>query len=483
MTDFFDKKAIRLLVPFILVLLPLIHTLRALVNFCMPMIDYSIYQQAIYEIAEGISLNPYLTTRDIFVFNEHFDPIIFLAVPFTWLTNYSYLGLGTFEWFWYLAFAGFCLTKSNFKDRSEWLLGICFIFFSRSILSGLFFSGHPVTWAIFPLATMTYYLFKDRFSGVFLSALALCFFKETFAFGIAGLATSYLLSKDWKKFLLMATLGLFFLAFEFKLRELWIGKTLGYGNQFLGKLVSSPFEYTIQVLADFNYKAFFKVFFPFFIPIFLILKKIPRDRSFFSHPAVKVIFFMLPLIGIHIIINRFSYHHASKFSALMIPLVLFSGVLSEIKKSRKLMFFTLLLCLIHGMSMYTKVFRALFANKVGRCHINKAKDPYASAIKKTVQRLTMSSKIFTTGGIGPYLMKPRLNIYNHLYGKRPDHLQYIVLEMLPTDSLHPLHPHEVVTMRNECKKFATDIFLDNQYYFFAKGSFPKSCLWKRPKQK
>lgn len=46
---------------------------------CMHAIDFSIYQQAMYDFFAQKTLNPWLTIRNIAFFNDHFDPIVLLA--------------------------------------------------------------------------------------------------------------------------------------------------------------------------------------------------------------------------------------------------------------------------------------------------------------------------------------------------------------------------------------------------------------------
>ncbi|GAB4412589.1 MAG: hypothetical protein OHK0056_17820 [Bacteriovoracaceae bacterium] len=480
MNKVFDSKRNQILALIgigFLLFLPLNHILIGLRYNCFHLIDYGIYQQAIYQIADGVSWNPYVTVRDIFIFNEHFDPVIYLAAPFVRLFNYSYWSLAVFEWLWYVGFCLLALKWAKIQSIKEWILAAGFIFFARGLLSAVLFSGHPSTWAIVPIILLVYFIYKDHTWGIILSALSLNFFKETFPFAVFGLAIPFLLSKDFKRGLPIFIIGCFFVAFELKLRSMWLGKTFAYGNSYLGEIAADPVGRTLKLFKEFEYDSFFKIFFPYFIPLFYLFRREKYHWDFFKTPLAKVSFFLIPMMLIHFIINRYYFHHASQFSAAIIGMILFSGVLTELVKSKKIFWISLVLILVNGMSMYTRLVKSSVGNKVGRCVIYKEKIPYAEKIREIVDTIAEDKIIYTTGGIGPRIMRPRLSLYHHEMCKKMDRYDYLILELKQTDSIWPMHPDTVQGIYKNCREFADEILMENDFFFFAKGKFPHKCIF------
>lgn len=477
----FKQKLVLGLVAAFLIYLPLGHIIRSLLANCAHLVDYGIYQQAIYEIAAGNSWNPYVSVRDIFIFNEHFDPVIYLAVPFTWLSNYSHLSLGIFEWTWYLLFALSSWYLFKPKSTKDFILLFSFALCSRGIIAALAFTGHPVTWAIFPLLLLTYFLKEDNFKGVLLTCLSLCFFKETFAFGIVGLSGSYLLRKQWREFTIIFILGAFFVLFEMKFRAILIGKTLAYGNQFLGQILLDPVAFFRELIVKFDFKSLVKLFIPFYVPVFLIVNKKVKNRDslkeILNSFELRLLSFFLPLLLIHIIINRFFFHHASKFSVLMIGLVLFSGIHYELKKKKWVFCLTVIAALLGGMSTVKKLIKNNFGPKIGQCRVIPEKKNYDKKIKAITETISPNQTIYTTGGIGPFILKPDLKLHHHTMNKRLEQYDYLLLEKNESASIWPLNSQEVRKIEEQCLSMASEVFLNNNLYFFAKGPFKAKCIF------
>lgn len=463
----------------VLVLLPLGHILINLAGNCTHLVDYGIYQQAIYQIAAGESWNPYVTVRDIFIFNEHFDPVIYLSIPFVWLTKYASWSLGVFEWLWYLAFTFLSWVLAKPKNIREMILVFAFVFFSRGILSGVLFTGHPVTWAIVPILLMVYFLSNEKYKGAWVCALLLCFFKETFGFGILGLSGAFILRKEWRRFLSFFILGGFFVLFELKLRSLLIGNTFSYGNMFLAKMFEDPIKFGSKLLVEFEYKSLFKIFFPFLVPTFVVMQKYRKKgwRSFLAGFEFKVLCFLAPMLLIHIIINRFYFHHASKFSALLIGVVIFNDVKREICQRRYLFYLTVLLSVVGGMSMITKIVKSNFSFGSAGCNVSREKLALRTKIKAITDQIGNTKKIYTTGGVGPYLLRPNIQMYQHVMSARLPEYNYIVLEKDPTSSTWPLAPEDVLRIQERCQPYATNVMMDNTSFFFAEGKFPNDCIF------
>ena len=466
------------LLVFALLLLPLLYVIKSIMYNCQSVVDYSIYQQAINELATFKSWNPYVTVRDIFIFNEHFDPIIYTAIPIFILTDFSSYALAFHEWIWYFLSIAFIFVTVKPKTSYHIIFLILLTLFSRGVLSGLLYPGHPVTWALLPLTILTYGLVKDRFNIVLISTISLCFFKETFAFGLFGLSFGYLLDKDKRKFLFLFILSTFFIVFEMKLRAIIIGETLNYGNQFLGQIIADPLHKILDLFIQFNYKAFFKIMFPYILPVLILLKKEKLNvKTLLLSPVVRIILFLTPLAAIHFIINRFYFHHASKFSIVFIGLIAFSNI-EYFLKPKKLYIALCFLFFLNGLSMYTKVSKALMTHKIGTCSRldNTVKDE-TKIIKKMLKDIDEDKIIFSTGGIIPQIIKPKMKIYHKMFSKQKDVYDVLLLETSGATNTYPINLNDILKIKTNCKPFVDKILFSSENHFLALGKFPNSCIY------
>ena len=78
-----EKKTfykVKYLLPVICILfsgLIIFVNIKGILLNCFHATDFGIYQQAIYDIAYNLDPNPFVSVRNIKIFNDHFDPIIF----------------------------------------------------------------------------------------------------------------------------------------------------------------------------------------------------------------------------------------------------------------------------------------------------------------------------------------------------------------------------------------------------------------------
>lgn len=283
----YQKSIIAFFVIFALSILTFINIKGIWLN-CFHATDFGIYQQAIYEIASTFDPNPYLTVRNIKIFNDHFDPIIYLAVPFVRLTNYSPISLILFELFWLLGVFIYVYKKS--ETTSQWVLFSLLIILSKGVMTGFGFPIHPTTWSMLPAFVLAVKILEDDERWILFLSLSLMLFKEAFAFGIVGLAGYYLISKRLRMFFLLFLPALSNIVFVYFLRPYLMGDISSYAGMVLGGGVVAIFK----KLLDVDYKAFFKVFYPFFIPLFLIFRQKLKHKDWLSR-ELGILFYITPL--------------------------------------------------------------------------------------------------------------------------------------------------------------------------------------------
>ena len=456
--------------------LPLVFNIVNLLNNCINIYDFGIYEQAIYEIAGGAGWNPYLTARNVHIFNDHFVPVIFLAVPWAMIFKYNPVSLVVFEWLWFAVTIVMIILISR-KRHSFYEICFYIMFFclSRAILSGLAYPIHPTTWAVLPLFLMVFCLYRDRFCGVFLSCFALMFFKESFAFGVFGLSFFYLLRREYRNFLIILVLSSFFIIFEMKLRELWFGKTVAYGNRFLGVFFADP----VGFLAVFDYKSFLKIFVPYLIPMFFIIKNDWNGiKKIVKKPIAGVFFFLIPMLGIHFISNRFYFHHAGKFGIVLSAVCVFSGICSYIPRKKIIYFLMVLFFLLPASSIIKKMSRRVFFPETAKeCVISREKRKMTGEIRGYFQKQDLSKiKIWSTGGIIQNVMLPGMRIYHASNYVWQGFYTHLLLEMNHSGDIYPLKEHDVETIRSGCAPYVETEIMNNSQFYLASGVFPDSCI-------
>ena len=455
--------------------LPLIANSLHMINGCYNVYDFGIYQQAIYELTRMESWNPYLTLRNIFVFHEHFDPVIYLAIPFALISRFNPLALLVFEWLCFFGIILFTMIKLN-KDKSveEIIFAVFIICFSRSILSALHYAIHPSTWAVAPLFFLIYFFYRNNLLGVVTLSIFLFFFKETFAFGIFLFSFYFLRKKTIKTFAILFISSLFFILFELKFRRIWLGNTYQYGNQFLGRFLDNPWHF----FSVFHYKAFFKVFIPYAIPIFFLIKKeLEIYKNFRSTKIFGVFLLLLPMMAIHFIIDRFSSHHASQFGIVLSAACIWGNTYSLLKKHKILFFITVVLFILTSSSIIKKMIRVIVTQKSQSCILSTDKRHDIKIIKNYFNNQDISNfSIWSTGGIAVNILKPGMKIY-HLHNHTPQpEYTHLLLEINQSGDTFPLNREEVNDLLKRCKLYSNNIILQNDRIYFAEGRYPYGCI-------
>jgi uncharacterized membrane protein len=193
--------------------------------------DFGIYSQAVARLALDPP-NPWLSGRQIHLFNDHFDPVLFLVAPFARLFPAAQVGL---------FFEGLCAVlallplawlarEGKLSLRALWLLGGV-LSLHPGVTQGLGFPFHPTVWAMAPMAWLLAALVLERW-GIALAALVLLLAcKEEFPF--VGVVLSPLLflraprRMAWTFLSISVLWGLFALV----LRPRLLGEVMPYASQ------------------------------------------------------------------------------------------------------------------------------------------------------------------------------------------------------------------------------------------------------------
>lgn len=351
------KQTISIITAYIaLTALALSANLQGLFYNCFSAVDFGIYLQGIYGLAHG-ELNPYVSVRHLKLFSDHFDPINFLPALIMKLTVIHPAVLMTFEWAVIIAFSVivFCLARKRFSLNMSLMLGLL-IFLNKPILMALRFPVHPTTWSSIPLFFVSYYLFERRTTAVFISALSLLVFKESYPFAIFTLGVWYFLQKEIKTSVIFIGSSILAVIGIFILRPWIIGDTYSHAGLLFQDSQGNLMGFLVDRFLHFRYFDLLKNLLPFLILSFIYLKK-QKTQLGLKHPFVGMLFFLAPLLAMQFLGNRFEFHYGAMFTALFFPLLFQADIQDIFAKQKKLSLFILALFIFNAGADIEKIDR------------------------------------------------------------------------------------------------------------------------------
>ena len=484
----------------VVIILLLIGNLLSVIHNGFNVYDLGIYHQAITEIGSG-KINPYITVHNLKIFNDHFDPIIFLAVPFVKLFSNTPEATIVFEFLWYLVFIfliSFAVYKKNITEKKDLqikaiLLIIWIIVFARGLLTGILYPVHPTFWSIVPLFFLCKYIKKDHLKGILWSAFALCLFKEIFPLALVCLSFYYALRKKWKYFISIFLIGGIVSVFGFYVRPLLLGEVHSHGEAFVAKVFELGI---INTLIDIeSIKGLLKLLYPFFIPFYLLYKHEIKEQKF-KHYCFPVLFLIIPILGIHFIIRNIWHQYSAMTIGPLIAILALSSIPLIIVKNKKLLISICILFYLNGSSRHQiqwEVIVRTLDDFIGTNYIEKKEGRYTARHRKIINQVetildenARDKKILATGGIVPRIIAPNREIYHlggHLstYGSRikiQSHYDILLLELNNSPATYPMLKELIDKIKKSCAKFASKTYMDNDFYYLIEGKIPWRCVVK-----
>ena len=479
------------------IFLLLTGNLLSSIHNCFDVYDLGIYHQAITELSLE-NLNPYLTVRNLKVFNDHFDPIVIFAAIFVRLFGNSLESTIVFEFLWYLAFLFFLATSVlavNIKEKKEqkiklvlFIVGIAV--FSRGILTGVLFPVHPTFWSIIPLFFICKYVKQQNLKGIFFSSLALCFFKEIFAPALIFFSMYYLFEKKWKSFFSIFFLGVSGCIFAFYLRPFFLGDTHDWSKHVLTENIFE--KLFIKTLLHREYESAFRLFYPFIIPFYLLYKKEIKKKGF-KHFSIPLFFLIVPLFGVHFINGELWFQYSSIILGPLLAILSLSSVPRIILKNKKLLTFTCLLFFINGLNKHRAqwgiTIRVLedftgtnymeqLTGSYSRCSLTKENRQTMDKVQKILDQKSLDKKILATGGVIPHIISKGRLIYSlSKHSKIQPFYDILLFEVNKSKNfIYQIQEKRTTKIISYCEKYVQKVHMDNDLYYFVEGKFPSSCL-------
>ena len=456
--------------------MPLLVNIRAIYFNCYNAADFSIYQQAIYDILTLRDANPFVSIRNIHIFNDHFDPIIYLAVVFTILFGQGFQQLLVFEWLFYAAviFSVVYIFRSNIEKAIGYLF--CLVL-TKLFLFGLLYPIHPTTWACLPFFWLTYFIVKKKPLHIALTVPILCLFKESYAFAVFPLGVFYLFRKEYKLGASVCSVALFFILFELFFREALLGPIHGHGDGLLEPMIHRPIKFLMDIVADFNAMQFLKMFYPFFFCFLFYIKYEQKRKMVFINSTLPVSLFFFPLLFLQIVRNDIHHHYGPQFGGILFGLMVSLDMLRAF--SKKMFMLLIVVFASSSMGTYTRMFKGLFSSDPfhGKCRVYSGKIEENSIIKSKIEEISRSKVILATGGIIPFIMVGGKAIDHYRsYSSVKKSYHYLLLERNGSGDSYPASFEEVQRVIDSCRELSEDIYIDNEHIFFAKGKFD-NCVY------
>lgn len=200
---------------------------------CFANYDTGIYSQAIGRMSLA-NPNPWLTGRQAAIFNDHFDPILWLAQPLAEVLPAMWAGLVTESLFVLLALVPLLwLHARGLLSRASTVLTASLLLLSVGAVDALKYPIHPTTWSVLPwvLAGVAYHL---RRNGLLLVALVLLFAcKEEFVFAGFMLAAALWLRGDRRFAVGVAGVSAVWLVGVYGLRPWLMGPTFDHSERLI----------------------------------------------------------------------------------------------------------------------------------------------------------------------------------------------------------------------------------------------------------
>ncbi|MCO4795471.1 MAG: DUF2079 domain-containing protein [Bacteriovoracaceae bacterium] len=462
-----------------LVLLILFSNIKGILFNCFHAYDFGIYQQGIFNIAGGESLNPMVTVRGLKAFNDHFMPVILLAVPFAWISNLHPVSLIVFEWMWFalFLFLVFRELKKREFEKPLILYSLGLIIFSKGILTGLEFPIHPGTWSLPIWFLLFLNLEKDKCKKMMFFGIALCLFRGTYPFAVFMLGLYFLGTRKHPiTGIVLSGFSVIYSYFVYILRPRLLGETASYGGSYFKGYLDNPIEASITLIKTFEYAGFLKVFLPVILVLGFIAYK-ERKSLKWTDWRIPALLTISPIFAVHFLTNKFHYHYGAAFLAPLLTICFLSDGYKQILKNKRIAAVIMIAFIATASGRYTKFFNTLILSKSKKCRFDSKYAEETALIMEKIDQLYKGRKIVASGGVIQRVMRPGIEIYApNTMVTPPDNFQLLLLLRNNAGDTYPWHKEHVEKAIKSCKKHENKVLFESEYYYLAEGQFNRSCL-------
>jgi hypothetical protein len=459
------------------------HNVKAYLNHCLNSSDLGIYAQGIFEL-NFKNLNPFVTVRGIAIFNDHFDPIIFLAKLFLTLTDHKIEMLILFELliclltilFFYYQSLQSCVHKDlSYKRKILYVVYLsCLILLSKPLWNAVLYPVHPTTWSFLITMMLGHYLVKESDSKIFILSILLMLCKEEFPFAILMLGFSSLLLKRTKIGIILCFCSCLFIVFNFFVRPSVMGPVYSHGEGLLQLLFGNPYNAIFEIIKGFNFSVI-KTYL-IMVLIFVIIFKNSRINKKDSSLLLMSVSFLLPLVLIRMLGKAYHFHYGVPLLGFIFGLLsAYPERLYALYSRRPIAILLIIFSLATILSSIKKITQLLFLNQSSKCTIYEGKK---LLVKDLILKMNNKSKILATGGAVPRLIERGRQIFHYggLAITQPTY-DLLFFEKNQSGDIWPLKNQNVLQAISKCRPYAKKILIDNEEFYVAEGLFPAHCLF------
>lgn len=293
------------------------------IDSCFNNYDLGIYGQAISLLSLN-NLNPWLSTRDIHLFNDHFDPILFFA---TFLTQWWHPALVMIrvEMIALLiaSAAPLWLAKKSLISNPIAIFAALLIGFGPMTLDAAFYPAHPGTWSLAPLSWMLAFIFAGHWRSAISAMIVTLLCKEEYPAATMMMGTVLMIIGPRTKGWWIALISALWLLGVFVARPLLMGSSQMYtdavssGNG-LNLLLS------IETIAPVLTRIFY-VFAPVLLILFLSTGNRHIDRKFDRKFVMIVLSLAFVMIAVRLLGGYWGNHRSAPLSVMSAFLVIGVG--------------------------------------------------------------------------------------------------------------------------------------------------------------
>ncbi len=272
--------------------------------------DLGIYSEALSRIHAG-DWNPSIPGRNIFIFNDHFDPVL---IPVSFFTRWiSPPVLGMISEYLVLLLCWFPLNrlvKAGRISEQTATFGFAFIALNHATTDALQTPFHPTTWGMLPLMFLLSSVWLEETWMMILSLLALFCCREEFP--LMGLSIGFMMMvmRSGKKQTLTGALTLVlsmaWAGFVFFIRpKVFAGDIVSYGSPLILKALRHPFEAIASNLSP----SMIRFFLERTLPLFLLLRW--RDLKANFRWFAFMLLATSPVFLIRIASRQWAFHYGT----------------------------------------------------------------------------------------------------------------------------------------------------------------------------
>ncbi len=273
--------------------------------------DLGIYAQALFRLSLD-DLNPWLTLRDLRVFNDHFDPVLFAVAPFAKIVHPARVALGA-EHLLTLGVIPLLLLMYRSGKINRWF-GVAAAFYlllNRGMLSALFYPVHPTTWAALGFVALGASILADRSWSTFAALTYLFMCKEEFLFVgiVVGLG---LIARRRRAFgTAVCVWSSIWLAAVFLLRPTLMGPVIDHGGRVLDPFLAEPMTALVCALENIALKRVLQCI----LPLLPLAYWLVRERKSGNWVLALA---LMPMLAIRLLTGSWEHHYMAPVCACML---------------------------------------------------------------------------------------------------------------------------------------------------------------------